>query len=429
MGVVYKAFDPIIERIVAIKLLRVAMMLEEEEYQDYLQTFYREAKAAGRLNHPCIVMIHDVGEWRNLPYIVMEYLEGTNLHRFVVKKLKMSWEEAARIIRDVADALAYAHQHGVIHRDIKPSNIAILRDGRVKVLDFGVARLQGHETSRDNDIIGTPSYLAPEVLHGSTAQPESDIFSLGVVFYQLVTGAKPFQGESIAAVLNSILNDKPIPPTRLNPAVPPIFDTIILRMLAKSPQDRYRNAASLVQDLGQLIKHGHTIEIDIPDQSDIFIEELEPLLEDEPTLRENLPFWIRWLHQTWYRIPPRFQYGVAGLTALLVLWGGYHAVTALVRSPASPPAVPASSPATTPPAPRVLHPSAPPKTSRPDPNVERRRVIQEKFQLGKNYCLNRMYDRCARLMEEILKLDPKNDRARELLDLARRGGESPPSTR
>lgn len=425
MGVVYKAFDPIIERVVAIKLLRRVMSLDQDEYQSYLKTFYLEAKAAGRLNHPNIVMIHDVGEWEHLPYIVMEYLEGTNLHKLVAKKFKMPWEEAARIIRETGNALAYAHSHGVIHRDIKPSNIAILRDGKVKVLDFGVARITEHETPREEDIIGTPSYLAPEVLHGTPARPESDIFSLGVVFYQIVTGEKPFQGDNIAAILSSILNTKPHPPTHLNPSLPPIFDTIILRMLAKSPKDRYRNATAVVDDLGRLIDHGHTIELDIPEDSDLFAEETQALDDKEPTLREISTAPTAWLKETWKQFSLRKRILIISSAVMVLTLCVSILIPALrSRTPKHPIATITEPSSTTPPS---LSPSPPPKTQPDTLQIPSREERNRFFQLGKNYCLNRIYTKCAQLMEKVLELDPNDAEAKKWLETARQHlGQSSP---
>jgi serine/threonine protein kinase len=252
MGVVYKAFDPIIERTVAIKVLRS----EGQKSEDYLRRFYVEARAAGRLNHPNIVAVHDVGDWEGVPYIVMEFLEGTTLQTCFRRNMVFSWLEAAEIVRQVAEALGYAHRNGILHRDIKPANIMILTDGRVKVMDFGVALMvaPGTKAGRpDEAIVGTPYYMAPEVLEGKPYQPASDIFSLGVVFYQLLTLERPFRGDTFPAVAYAILHTTPPPPSHYESALPPILDTIVMRMLARSPADRYTSAEALAQDLKRIL--------------------------------------------------------------------------------------------------------------------------------------------------------------------------------
>lgn len=421
MGVVYKAFDPIIERTVAIKIFRATMTLEGEALESYLETFYREARAAGRLNHPAIVLIHDVGEWRRFPYIVMEFLDGTSLQVYLKKGWVFSWEEAARIIHDVADALYYAHQRGVIHRDIKPSNIMILDDGRVKVLDFGVAKIVGTDTTSKGELIGTPSYLAPEVLHGGEARPESDLFSLGVVFYQLVTGQKPFKGDSIAAVLSSLLNDTPIPPSKLNPDIPPFLDTIIFRLLAKKPEDRYRMAGALVSDLKRLISHGHTIRIKLEPDEDLDYPSLEPLTEeeylDEPTLKEKLPSWMNMYIRYWLRLPRWTRWSlIALLVALfsgmffLMPSGSTNSVPPTVQPPQNPPQMQRIKP----------HPSSPTRTLTKKEQVEpqKKEEIERLFQIGQNFCLNRRYQRCAQYMREVLKRKPDHAEAKKYLTLA-----------
>ena len=420
MGVVYKAFDPIIERTVAIKVFRATMMLEGEALETYLETFYREARAAGRLNHPSIVLIHDVGEWRHYPYIVMEFLEGTPLQIYLKKGWVFSWEEAARIVHDVADALHYAHGRGVIHRDIKPSNIMILKDGRVKVLDFGVAKIIGTDTTSKGELIGTPSYLAPEVLHGGDARPESDLFSLGVVFYQLLTGQKPFKGDSIAAVLSSLLNAHPIPPSKLNPDIPPFLDTIVLRLLAKDPADRYRTAMALVGDLKRLIRHGHTIRIELEDDESKY-EEIHDLptekLEDEPTLRERIPWWLNIPVRYWYRFPRKVRWSAVGLMLVFILMtagvmtrkasNGHEVIVQPVPPVKTYRRIPTPH----------TKPSPPTRQQKPEP-APKQPKIDQLFQIGQNYCMNKLYQKCAGYMRRVLEIDPNHKKARELLTLA-----------
>lgn len=259
MGVVYKAHDPLIDRFVAIKTIDL-QKLSDQEKDEYKARFYQEAKAAGRLNHPNIITIYDLGRKGDVAYIAMELMEGPELQNIVTENSKLTLEEKLDVAFQVASGLAYAHEHGVVHRDIKPSNIMVLRGRHVKIADFGIAKMESSLWSTQiNKIIGSPLYMSPEQIQSQPVDMRSDIFSLGIVLYQLVTGRLPFNGDNINAVMYQIVNEEPKKPSELNPELPPALDGIIARCLAKRPEDRYRNANDLTGELHQLraqMSHG-----------------------------------------------------------------------------------------------------------------------------------------------------------------------------
>jgi serine/threonine protein kinase len=252
MGVVYRANDPMLSRVVAIKT--VNMSSDPEEVAEYEARFYQEAKAAGGLNHPNIVTVHDIGKSGNLVYMAMEFLEGQEL-RDLMKGEPLPVARAVEIAAQVADGLGYAHQHGVVHRDIKPANIMILNNGPAKITDFGIARMRSAEVRTQTGVVlGSPRYMSPEQVAGRRAEPRSDIFSLGVIFYEMLTGKAAFAGEDITSVMYQILNVVPPPPSSVNPAVPQVVDFIVAKTLAKTPEDRYQNATELARDLHESAK-------------------------------------------------------------------------------------------------------------------------------------------------------------------------------
>ena len=251
MGVVYRARDPQIDRLVAIKTISLAGQ-EPGEEQAYRERFVQEARAAGRLSHPGIVAIYDAGEDPNSqePFLVMEYVAGEPLGKILStgdRKLPLS--DALRFAEEVADALDYAHSQGVIHRDIKPANILITEDGRAKITDFGVARLNHALVTHSGQIFGSPAYMAPEQLSGGAADARSDLFSLGVMLYSMITGFRPFQGNSAETVCFKVMNLEPVPVTSFQHNVPPELDAIVARAIAKDPADRFQSGAEMSQHL------------------------------------------------------------------------------------------------------------------------------------------------------------------------------------
>jgi serine/threonine-protein kinase len=248
MGVVYKATDPLIDRIVAIKT--ITLSLAQEERDEYEARFYQEAKAAGRLSHPNIVTIYDVGRSGDIAYIAMEFLQGRELRDILNDDKLLPVDQAIDIVAQVAMGLAYAHEHGIIHRDIKPSNIMVGRDGHVKITDFGIARMASSAVrTQTGMVLGSPKYMSPEQVMGKLADQRSDIFSLGVMLYEMLTGQAPFTGENVNAIMYQTLNTIPQPPSALNGAVPDMLNFIVAKALAKDLEHRYQNARDLANDL------------------------------------------------------------------------------------------------------------------------------------------------------------------------------------
>lgn len=245
MGTVYKSEDPAIDRLIAIKTIRLDFLASEDEINELKERLIREAQAAGRLSHPNIVTIYDVGEEGDLQYIAMEYLKGNSLDGLIKRKTELNYRIVAKIIIQVCDALSYAHQRGIVHRDIKPANIMILDDFLVKVMDFGIASFGATSMTQSGVAVGTPSYISPEQLQGKPADKRSDIFSTGVVLYEFLTRLKPFRAEDINSLMYSILNDTPPPPSAVNERTPVLFDRIVGKAMAKNPDERYQDASEI----------------------------------------------------------------------------------------------------------------------------------------------------------------------------------------
>jgi predicted Ser/Thr protein kinase len=251
-GIVYLAADPSIERPVALKVLRWESGAEQPDRQEIEVRFLREARLAGRLQHPHIVTIYDVGSDRELYFIAMEYVEGEPLSRAMASALP--FERSLSIVRQAAEALGHAHERGVLHRDVKPGNILLSRDGGVKVTDFGIGKLLTAGTSELNKglILGSPAYMSPEQIREERLDGRSDLFSLAVVLYQLLTGSRPFGGESLTQVLYKILNTEPRDPRDFRPELAPVATEVFSRLLAKSPDARPADAREFLQELNRI---------------------------------------------------------------------------------------------------------------------------------------------------------------------------------
>jgi len=253
MGVVYRANDPLLDRLVAIKT--VNMSFEPQEMAEYEGRFYQEAKAAGSLNHPNIVTIYDIGKSGNIAYMAMEFLQGEELRSLMSTGQPLAAARAVEIAAQVAEGLAYAHHHGVVHRDIKPANIMLAVTGLAKITDFGIARMRSAEVKTQTGIVlGSPRYMSPEQVAGKRAEPRSDIFSLGVILYEMLTGKPPFTGEDVTSVMFQIMNLVPPPPSAINARVPDILDFIVAKAIAKSLDDRYSSAEEFAKDLREVAK-------------------------------------------------------------------------------------------------------------------------------------------------------------------------------
>jgi eukaryotic-like serine/threonine-protein kinase len=251
MAQVFRGQDTTLDRQVAIKILAPQFARDPS----FVERFRREAQAAARLNHPNIVNVYDTGVDGDTNYIVMEYVEGRTLAEYLARGGTLAPRKAAEIAEKVAEALAAAHAQGVIHRDIKPANIMVTRDGRVKVMDFGIARLvAGPDTVEQTAaVLGTAAYLSPEQAQGQTVDARSDLYSLGIVLYEMVTGKPPFTGDSAMAVAYKHVQETPPPPSSLNSDVPPRMDAVVMRALAKNPANRYQSAGEFRDDLMRVI--------------------------------------------------------------------------------------------------------------------------------------------------------------------------------
>ncbi|MFL6193848.1 MAG: serine/threonine-protein kinase, partial [Thermoanaerobaculia bacterium] len=254
MGVVYLARDPLIGRLVALKTFRIGYSVRDQELEQFRIRFMREAQSAGILSHPNIVTIHDVVEQteEGLAFIAMEYVRGTTLKALLQSDQPMSLQFIVDIVAQVAEALDYAHAHRVIHRDVKPANILLTADNRVKITDFGIARLDTSNLTQEGQLLGTPNYMAPEQIQGREIDHRADLFALGVVLYEMLTRHKPFQGENLTVVSHRIVYDHFTPPRDYVRDLPPGMDRVLSRALEKDPAKRYQRAKEMIEDLRQL---------------------------------------------------------------------------------------------------------------------------------------------------------------------------------
>ncbi|HEV8268992.1 MAG TPA: protein kinase, partial [Thermoanaerobaculia bacterium] len=288
MGIVYLGRDPVIGRMVALKTIRVAAE-DDAELREFNERFMREAQAAGILSHPNIVTVHDVGEdsETKTSFIAMEFVEGKNLKQLLQEKTAFSFERVAEIIGQVAEALDYAHRRGIVHRDVKPANIIITGEGAVKITDFGIAKIEKSNLTSTGQFLGTPNYMSPEQVTGEVVDGRSDLFSLGVVLYELLTRKKPFSGENLTSISYKIVHETFTPPETYDAGVPPEFSPILTKVLAKDPAGRFQNGREfalalyefkareeerqLLRDLGNMVaeaeKIGGVKEVDLPRQS------------------------------------------------------------------------------------------------------------------------------------------------------------------
>jgi len=284
MGIVYEGFDPVIERTVAIKTI-LPSQLNGAEFVGVMARFKREAQAAGRLNHPGIVAIYDYGEevaqdvgeedatmmapkaaapQERVAYIAMEFIKGRELRDFFEKGERFPMPEVVRIMSEMLDALDHAHSQGVVHRDMKPANLILLENGRVKVADFGIARVEASELTQTGTVLGTPSYMSPEQFMGHPVDGRSDLFSCGVILYQLLTGEKPFTGESTTTIMYKVLREEPVPPSQLNLSLSPALDAVMKKALAKNPAERFQSGREFAQALQAAVAAPNTVPVAAP---------------------------------------------------------------------------------------------------------------------------------------------------------------------
>ncbi|MEP6958815.1 MAG: serine/threonine-protein kinase [Nitrospirota bacterium] len=254
MGLVYLGKDPTIQRFVAIKTMRLDQIDSDDKLQDIKSRFFREAESTGRLSHPNIVTIYDAGEEHGLGYIAMELIEGTPLKQWARKPNLMPVNEVLLTMATVADALDYAHQQGVVHRDIKPANIMLTKDRIVKVMDFGIAKMASSSKTQTNIVLGTPTYMSPEQISGKKVDGRSDIFSLGIVLFELLTGQLPFTADNLSAVLFSIAHHPHPPIQTMRPDLPLVVQEVVDRALQKELPHRYRRAEEFAVELRACVR-------------------------------------------------------------------------------------------------------------------------------------------------------------------------------
>jgi serine/threonine-protein kinase len=410
MGEVYKAHDAVLNRMVAIKTIGADLGGDET----LRKRFQREAQSAARLNHPNIITVYDYGEERNKIYMAMELLEGTDLKQTIARKAPLSLDEKLGIMEQIADGLAFAHAGDIVHRDLKPANIHILPNGQVKIMDFGLARLGGSDMTRTGMVMGTPHYMSPEQVRGERADARSDIFSLGCVFYELLTLRKPFDADSMHAVLFKVMQEDPAPPTDHAPDMPHVLVDLLSRTLAKDPEQRLQDAGQLRAALAlarTAIAEGHGDDPlpDLPPAAEAAAESPAGRAGSGPETRRPgssilsgrtsrarrpssrppaaaPPPPVRW---------PLYAGGIAAV--VLVVAGGLL----LVRQPAG---APASPPVTTP------------------RQVDRlaQELVGSQIELARRRFEAGDYRAAAREAERAVKLDPQNAEAQDLHARARK---------
>ena len=251
MGIVYEGFDPFIERTVAIKTIQKSL-IDQSEAQEALSRFRREAQAAGRLTHPNIVSVYEYGEEGDIAFIAMEFILGRELKSYFDKAERFQIKDCVHIMLQLLDALDYSHGRGVVHRDIKPSNIIITKDNQIKVVDFGIARIESSELTQVGMVLGTPAYMSPEQFKCLVADCRSDIYSAGVILYQFLTGARPFIGNP-TTLMHKVLCQAPVPPSELNLEVSKALEDVVKKAMSKQPEDRFQSAAEFKQALNLAI--------------------------------------------------------------------------------------------------------------------------------------------------------------------------------
>ena len=253
MGVVYEGLDPNIGRKVAIKTARRDFLEASGRAGEMLERFLREARAAGALNHPNIVTIYDADEENDIAYIAMEFVEGGDLEDLIEKQRRFTPEEVIKMVAPICSALSVAHGEGIVHRDIKPANIMLLNDGTVKIGDFGIARVSDSNLTQEGTVMGTPYYMSPEQVMGQKVDGRSDLFSVGVIIYEMLTGEKPFSGEALSTVMHNVTRVNPVEPKELNFSINDCLNKVVMKTLSKRPGDRYQSgtamAAALVESL------------------------------------------------------------------------------------------------------------------------------------------------------------------------------------
>lgn len=413
MGVVYKASDPVIEREVAIKAIQLAFNVTSEEKQIYLSRFFREAKAAGKLNHPNIVTIYDVNEDKETgtPFIVMEYLEGTTLQEIIVDGILLPLEDVNNIIIQIADALNYAHKQGVVHRDVKSANIILVEGMKPKITDFGIARMSSSDLTKSGQFMGTPNYMSPEQIDGKIpVDGRSDLFALGVIFYLLLTGERPFSGDSFTSISYKIVHVDPLPPRTLNPGVPESYNRVISRLLAKDPAERYKTGAELIADMRTI---GHeTVGEAAARQSQSADITSVPAEKPDRNERDSIASADTFPSNGESAAPraSRKNLLVGALVFGVLFIVGAWSFLLLQKRP--------EQPAFRIPGDNQTQSQASPRTDPGKQPTDPPARLHAKLDLALNYYRNGFYAKSIELFEEVLRLDPQNPEAKKYIQLA-----------
>jgi len=271
MGAVYKAFDPLIKRTLAIKTIRLDISRQSPQYQSFIERFYHEARISGTLSHPNIVTLFDIGESAGVPYLAMEFVDGDTLAGLIEQGLRFAPEEVVGLLGQVAAAVDHAHGKGVVHRDIKPSNLILFEADKVKVTDFGIAKMIDTKTTQQGQLLGTPSYMSPEQAMGEEVDARTDIFSLGVCAFEMISGEQPFPGSNVTAILYKLVHVDPVEPTDLEMSgvVPERWHEVFHKVLAKRPGDRFQTATDFVRALETCLRARGPGQVALPLQNKV----------------------------------------------------------------------------------------------------------------------------------------------------------------
>ncbi len=275
-----EGWDPIIARRVAIKTVKLPENSDDPETEEALARFRREAQAAGRLIHPNIVGVFDYGETNDLAYIVMEFVDGPPLKNLLDKQERFALPDIVRVMDDLLAGLQFSHDRGVVHRDIKPANVMLTSTGQAKIADFGIARIESSSMTQAGTLLGTPAYMSPEQFMGQVVDSRTDIYSSGVMLYQLLTGDRPFEG-GLSAIMHKALNTEPPWPSQLSVTAPPAFDTVVKRAMAKRPEDRFPSATAFAEAIRAAVS-----------APPVPVAPVES--EDEATMVSSAPSYGRW---------------------------------------------------------------------------------------------------------------------------------------
>lgn len=428
MGTVYKAHDPLIDRIVAVKTITAQL----DPDPDLRVRFMREARAAGQLSHKNIITIHDLGEENGQIFLAMEFLEGEDLSAKLLRGPRMRFERKLEVISDLCEGLAHAHSKGVVHRDLKPANVFVTTTGHVKILDFGLARMLTADLTHSQTTIGTPNYMSPEQVRGERVDHRSDIFSLGVVFYELMTSKRPFAGDSFASVIYKILQIEPEPVSVIDPTVPPEITAIVHRALAKDVGERYQQVSDIQLDLKLFQQALRSGQISIPEgsaDSDLAVTgewPADPLTSRSDLDRRGTPTPVRraqtptvgrpaTIVSAGPTVPPRAlspgpsawrTRGIPVVAALVIGAAGAWYVVDRNRRVAEPSA------AATPPAATVTSPASP--SSAPD-------SLAKNLADASSALERREFDEATRLARQVLEQQPANADALGILERAKAG--------